>query len=470
MISNDELISALVSDRERYITEQPPIKPPDAIVVSGDLIQGVGLGTENFLTELTNQYKVAENFLVELTNRFVGGDRSKVIIIPGNHDIDWNTAFSSMVKIESGAIPPNFGKELLSEDSKFRWDWKQREAYKIMNEDVYSARLNSFWEFFERFYDGVSLLKEPARTGANLFELWSGRIGVAAFNSCQGNDCFAFHGRIHKNEIARSHLVLADMGRFELLLAVWHHSVEGPPYRTDYMDAEQVKSMIGSGFRIGLYGHHHRTQATPYQICLPGNETMAMISAGSLCAGRNELPTGVPRQYNIIEIAPGCDSVRVHVREMNTANLFSRGHFSLSGGSSYLDLAFEAPKNRAGLAIDRQKETKIVLIEKAEKLLSEDPKKSQEILRGLDLVPHSFERALFFQAAKNAKDNVAIIEIANPPATLEEFYEAIEAMYNLKLYDEVFEFIHKFSEYLGLPDAQRADLVRRTSTLKEFKK
>jgi hypothetical protein len=47
-ISNAELISALVSDRERYKHEDPPIAEPQAIIVSGDIIQGVGVGHQNF--------------------------------------------------------------------------------------------------------------------------------------------------------------------------------------------------------------------------------------------------------------------------------------------------------------------------------------------------------------------------------------------------------------------------------------
>jgi 3',5'-cyclic AMP phosphodiesterase CpdA len=43
-IGNDELLSSLVSDFERAATEDPTFGPPDAIVVSGDLVQGVPLG------------------------------------------------------------------------------------------------------------------------------------------------------------------------------------------------------------------------------------------------------------------------------------------------------------------------------------------------------------------------------------------------------------------------------------------
>jgi hypothetical protein len=68
------------------------------------------------------------------------------------------------------------------------------------------------------------LLKVKAGADANLFTLCDGRIGVAAYNSCHGNDCFAFHGMIRKEAIARSHLELNDTGiPFDLRLAVWHH-------------------------------------------------------------------------------------------------------------------------------------------------------------------------------------------------------------------------------------------------------
>ncbi len=106
-ISNSELLSALISDRECYEREDPPIRPPDAIVVSGDVIQGVPLHHADFESELAAQYGVAHDFLVSLADRFLNGDRTKVIIVPGNHDIDWNVAFSSMVPVEDKDLPSN---------------------------------------------------------------------------------------------------------------------------------------------------------------------------------------------------------------------------------------------------------------------------------------------------------------------------------------------------------------------------
>jgi 3',5'-cyclic AMP phosphodiesterase CpdA len=108
-ISNAELISALVGDRERYVNESPRIPAPEAIVVSGDLIQGLPLGTTDYETKLDDQYAVADEFLDELVKRFLDGDRSRVVIIPGNHDVDWNTALEAMevgVVATSSRKPP----------------------------------------------------------------------------------------------------------------------------------------------------------------------------------------------------------------------------------------------------------------------------------------------------------------------------------------------------------------------------
>src|SRR3989442_15802995 len=85
-ISNEELLSALLRDRDRYLKEDPQVSAPQAIVVSGDIIQGVPLRATDFGPKLAEQYAVAEKFVHELANSFVDGDRSRVIIVPGNHD------------------------------------------------------------------------------------------------------------------------------------------------------------------------------------------------------------------------------------------------------------------------------------------------------------------------------------------------------------------------------------------------
>lgn len=468
-ISNDELMSALIGDRDRYIAEDPAVPAPEAIVVSGDLVQGVPLDTPDFAAELARQYAVAEEFLHELVQRFLGGDRSRLIMIPGNHDIDWNTALGAFESVKREDYPANLASALNGENSEYRWDWKSLTLYRIANPALYARRLEAFWTFFGRFYAGVAgLLKVGAGADANLFTLCDDRIGVAAYNSCHGNDCFAYHGMIRKDAIARSHLELNDTGiPFDLRMAVWHHSVEGPPYRTDYMDVDIVRGMIGRGFRLGLYGHQHKTQITPHQVWLPDRERMAIISAGSLCADAYELPTGVHRQYNVLEIAPDFQSVRVHVRAMAVANLFSRGHLMDFGGASFADLDWNPPRNLAGAEIDTDTTRERRAIEEAEAAAKTgDPAKTVQLLQSLSLPIGSYQRQLLLEAATEVRDWKIIANVTNPPTSIEELVQRIEALSQLGDPNGATETLDRFSSELQLPAVMVAEIRGRINAQK----
>jgi hypothetical protein len=463
-ISNQELISALISDQERYTRENPKIRAPEAIVVSGDLIQGVPLNFPNFQKELKLQYRIAREFLEELVKRFLAGDKSKIVIIPGNHDVDWNTAFAAMREFDSDQIPNDFAKGLFSESSKYRWDWKNRRAYQIIDDELYNDRLEAFWSFFEDFYKDVpGLFSVKSRTDVNLWVLNDNRIAVAAFNSCEGNDCFAFHGSIKKEAVASSHIAFHDSGNFELRIAVWHHNIDGPPYRSDYMDVDLVKGMIGRGFRIGMYGHQHKAQAAPYQIWLPSKERMAVISAGSLCAGARELPRGFNRQYNIVEIAEDLKSVKVHVREMSVSNLFGRGSFPELGGKTFAELNWELPVNEVGQHINVNFNRRISTVQSAERLNHEgDGPAAFEKLRQLDLAHLSYERRLFLNIAQQLERWSTIVDLTSPPLSIEELVLRFNSLLKLHRSDDATNALDKYSKSLGLDAATERDLRRKT--------
>ena len=95
-ISNEALIASLLADRNRFPIETPPIRQPDAMVVSGDIVAGARLGHPDYVDALTEQYTMAQDFLVRLTDRLFEGDRTRVVLVPGNHDCCWNTALSGM--------------------------------------------------------------------------------------------------------------------------------------------------------------------------------------------------------------------------------------------------------------------------------------------------------------------------------------------------------------------------------------
>jgi hypothetical protein len=121
-------------------------------------------------------------------------------------------------------------------------------------------------------------------------------------------------------------------------MAVWHHDVAGPPLRSDYMDSEIVKLMIDKGFRFGMHGHQHKANAAPDWVYTARRTAMVVVSAGSLCAGTYDIPRGVSREYNVIEIAPCYTKARVHVREAKVSNIFAAGRFIDLGDKSFEDV------------------------------------------------------------------------------------------------------------------------------------
>lgn len=466
-ISNAELISALVSDRRRYENEPTRIKAPDAIVVSGDIIQGVRMDAADADVVLAAQYATAREFLAELADRFVDGDRSKVVLVPGNHDINWARARSSMEVVASNdpSFPMDVRGALANSDSAHRWDWKTRELLEIKNHAVYQSRMDAFWDFFESFYAGTgNLLKVGRGQVANLYSLWNGRIGLAAFDSCHGNDCYAFHGRIPKEAIGRAYLDLLDKGGFGLLLAVWHHNIEGPPHRSDYMDIDIVRGMIGRGFRLGLYGHQHRPDATPIQINLATKETMALVSAGSLCAGARELPTGAVRGYNIIEINEDLAGARVHFREMSVANLFTPARRTSLGGASFVDLKWDLPPDlpsRAGGALANDI---VAVLELGEReLKSGRPDECKRVLLPLAETLPEFGRQLLLEAARETHDLAMLLDLLKSPRSVGELIELADAYMKIRDFAKARAALDTHGERLGIEEPTSRELRARIS-------
>ena len=429
-VDNDSLTAALMADRDRYLGETPIVPSPDAIIVSGDLIQGARMGGKDWQQVMRDQYAVAAEFLDKLANRFLGGDRSKVILVPGNHDVCWNTSHLSMKLVEKAEYPPDLRSALTAPESLFRWSWKDRALYQIHDLPTYESRLIPYWEFVENFYAQTSLVIPIDRNrGYQLFELNDRRIVVGAFDSTIGNDCFRSSGALAHGAVARCNLALRDIPRvYDLRIAVWHHSIQGPPMREDYMDVGHVHEMIGLGFQLGLHGHQHVAAATTHYIHLSESTAMAVVSAGSLCAGARELPRGVNRQYNVVVIGDDFRSARVHAREMVEGEQFSRksnGAF-LQG---FVKLDWQPYTDAAGRLVDARVENERNATLSAERALrSGNPEHVSAFLAGVPLSPGSYARGIAVEAARKINDWPTLIAILDPPDTIGEAVQLITAL------------------------------------------
>jgi len=470
-VSNTELIGSLMRDRDRYVEEGPSIRPPDAIVVSGDVIQGVGLGQPNAAQLIGEQYAVADAFLAELADRFIGGDRNRIVIVPGNHDVDWNTARNAMAIVPREEWPPHLSRALAAGASRYRWVLDQQALYTIDDPVLYEGRFSRFHAFLDEFYKGCS---PPVMTSptdyVRYFELMDGRMGVAGFNSCEANDCFSFRGSIPRDAVANSHLQMLDSGRvYGLRIGVWHHNIDGPPQASDYMDVDLVRRMIGMGFRLGLHGHQHRASACVQEIRLPNSETMTVVSAGSLCAGPRELPIGVNRQYNIVEIRDDLCGARVHLREIAGAMNFAPRRLVDFGGDSYVDFTWEPVANAAGQVVDdgrRRMNADILAAEAA--YHGHRYEEVVEMLVGHHEALPPFGRSLLVNSAFESRMYDDVVHLIGSPRSADELLKLVRALTELGRLSEAERALQEFADEVRLPDPTRRDIGEWMETRKKL--
>jgi Calcineurin-like phosphoesterase len=427
-LHNDALLGALLADRNRYLLGTPATPNPTAIVVSGDLVHGAKLGDASFETTLKSQYDDAHDFLCRLCDDFLQGDRSQMVVIPGNHDVCWNTSIGSMVEVDPQDCPENIQAALNAPNSEYRWSWQRRCLYKIEDKTKYELRLQWYWNTIKKFYSGVKLpLPIDDVRGFNLFEIFGGQAIVGAFDSVEGNDCFSHIGDISREKISRCNRAISTLSSpHKLKMAVWHHSVQGPPKQTDYMDVESVYAMIGYGFQLGLHGHQHHSSTNSYYVHLPETLQMAVVSAGSVCAGTGDLPRGTDRQYNVISFNENFDSINVQVREMTNG-----GHFTKKTSGAFLsgfvklDLASLPEAITSNFALSRADQNSIF---EAEKLLAEgDASGANLALGNVTDKSNPYYRALSIRAKETLKDWGGLIGVIAHPQSSEELVLIIES-------------------------------------------
>src|SRR5216684_1145042 len=99
-LGNAPLLESLVRDvQQRYASNDPPISKPSLCIVSGDLVYGAKAGSSNFADELTRQYVQAKELLVGIADGLLEGDRQRVVLVPGNHDVSYNHVLNASQQI-----------------------------------------------------------------------------------------------------------------------------------------------------------------------------------------------------------------------------------------------------------------------------------------------------------------------------------------------------------------------------------
>jgi hypothetical protein len=173
-----------------------------------------------------------------------------------------------------------------------------------------------FSEFYSSFYDGTRDYSLNPQEQFDIFEYPEENILVVGFNSCFNNDHLNHMGSINPDCMANCYEEI-NQSEFDdwLKIAIWHHDIQGNPWRSDFMDSRTLQFLIDKGFQIGLHGHTH--QSDIFEVRFNVDETLKMnvFGCGSLGAQRERIPLGGSRQYALLELDTSNKKVRFNLRK-----------------------------------------------------------------------------------------------------------------------------------------------------------
>lgn len=418
-VGNDALLVSLMRDAASYAEAVPPIKAPTLCVVTGDLVYGVQPTASHADDKLARQYAEAERFLIGLADEFFGGDRERVILLPGNHDVSYFDVFGSSVPLPTPSMPTDRAKllaEFFAGSSTLRWSWSDLCFYRIDNQRRYERRLEQFAITFDRFYQGTRVYPRSEEEHYSVFDFPELAFALVALSSCHRNDPWNRTGSFHPTALSSACREALDGSRLGwLLAAAWHHSVTGKPPHADFLDSSFLQNLIDAGVSLGFHGHQHFPDCVDERFRLaPKARKMTLISASTLCGSPMSLKAGVPRSFNVVELDGERMLGRVHQRQMTndlyTVPMWGPGHF-VSTGDSFVDFEICRPLATRPPQLDSS-----LALEHANVLAAQG--RWQDAMTDLDAFKyHALSRPLLVRALHEVDDPSPLLEALGSPRT-----------------------------------------------------
>ncbi len=255
----------------------------DALIISGDIA--------NRSTE--EEYHAAEKFITQLSGEF-RIKRSNIIIVPGNHDLNWDLGDKAYEKCREN------GRLVLK-----------------CNHEVHQRR----FDHFRNFYQAIRMESYPLEYEHQgiVYHMPKLKILVLGLNSSwQLDSNETKEASIHPDSITYALNKIRDNQDFYegfLKMAVWHHPLSSP-YEDRIKDHGFMERLAKGGFRFALHGHVHKSDKSLYSYDVSaGGRKLNIIGAGTFGAPVREWTPGFPLQYNLMKLEDNKMTVYTRRRE-----------------------------------------------------------------------------------------------------------------------------------------------------------
>jgi small GTP-binding protein len=273
----------------------------DYLVISGDITNRAA----------PQEFENARKLVSALIERF-GLTSERCILVPGNHDLDWDTEVYTRKKkrqVDARTLVPGTYKE-------------DGDGYYVRDEAKYPER---FKNFSQHFYHPLTQRPYPlaAEEQCLSFLFSESRVQFLAMNSAwEIDEYFTERSSISERALSRglesAHRELAEARKRGdlkddaqvLRIAVWHHPITG----NEKIQADSFMGrLLQADVRACLHGHVHEDRADLVNYLHPGRR-LHVVGAGSFGAPTHHRPESVPRLFNLLELQRDLKRMRVHTR------------------------------------------------------------------------------------------------------------------------------------------------------------
>jgi 3',5'-cyclic AMP phosphodiesterase CpdA len=257
----DTLLARLGDDLQ-YLEREHELRP-DLVVLSGDLAEW------GLKPEFDNLLPFVEG-LIQLLKL----PQNRVVLIPGNHDVNRKACEAYFNNCEADGEKPV---------APFWPKWRH------------------YAQFFHRFYRDCPDITFTETEPWTLFAMPELKLVVAGLNSTmreshQAEDHYGYLGEAQLRWFADKLAPYRQEGW--LRIAALHHNIRRGPVADDenLRDAEDLQRWLGPSVNLILHGHTHDGRLdwlTP---------TIPILSTGSAAVVQKARPEEIPNQYQIIQI------------------------------------------------------------------------------------------------------------------------------------------------------------------------
>ncbi len=290
-----------LSDARKYLTQLEAdliknlkVSKLEYLIISGDI------------ANLSNQeeYEAAVEMISNLIRQF-SLERSHIVVVPGNHDLNWKLSEKAYPFVPNDQLPNplNEGRYIPAGDT----------GVLLRDDDIYRQR---FVNFSNHFYKNVSDGHYPLdyREQGILHQYPNDSILFLALNSCWEIDHYEPHyerASINMDALSNALSQLMD-NKYDgwLKIAVWHHPVTGPEMMKN---VEFLQQLAVQGFQICMHGHIHEASEGFYNY--DNKRCIHIVGAGTFGAPKREQVTGIPLQYNLLILDPTNQRIIVETRK-----------------------------------------------------------------------------------------------------------------------------------------------------------